>query len=125
VLAVLPCASLALPAALRASARSASYASRTAVSSMRATIAAASMPSTPCSAASICSSSSNTIGVVNCANCRARKTACSRSGAVRRVATIARHARAVAAMRGRGCVANGIPKRRRNSLKRFAAPAGV
>ena len=76
-------------------------------------IASASRPSTPESASISPSGSSNTSGVVNQPNCSARKTACSYSGACRRVATIARQARPVAEMRSRGCVANGIPRWRK------------
>ena len=51
--------------------------------------------------------------VVNCANCSARKTAYSRSGASRRVATTTRHIGHVPWTRSRGSVANGIPRSRK------------
>ena len=80
---------------------------------MAPTIASTSSPSTRDSATARSSWSSITSGVVNQPNCSARNTACSSSGACRRVATIARHAWPVAVTRGRGWVANGMPRRRK------------
>ena len=50
---------------------------------------------------------------MNWANCSARKTAYSRSGASRRVATTTRHIGHVPWTRSRGSVANGIPRSRK------------
>jgi hypothetical protein len=50
---------------------------------------------------------------VNHADWSARKALNSSSGARSRVATIARHARPVPTIRGRGSVANGIPRARK------------
>ena len=62
--------------------------------------------------------------VVNWASCSARKTAYSRSGASRRVATTTRHIGQVPWTRSRGSVANGIPRSRNVRYPR-AWPAGV
>ena len=70
------------------------------------------------------SASSRNAVLVNCANCRARKTASSRSGARRRVATTTRHIGHVPWTLSRGSVANGMP-RSRNERKPRAWPVAV
>jgi hypothetical protein len=107
--AALPWNSVGPPAAVRASARSASYASTTSGSSIAPTIASTSRPGTRSSACAMSESSSSTSDVVNQPNCSARKAAYSLAGSLSRVATMARHARLVPGMRARGSVANGIP----------------
>ena len=70
------------------------------------------------------SSSSSTSVVVNQPSCSARSTSCSRTGSSRRVATIARQARAVAAMRARGSESERHPEAAVEDVpERHARPA--
>ena len=68
------------------------------------------MPGSQASACSIPSGSSSVSVLVNCANWKARNTAHSRSGAIRRAATTTRHIGQVACGPSRGAVANGMPR---------------
>jgi hypothetical protein len=82
------------------------------------------MPGTQAIASSRSFGSSRFAVLVNCANCSARKTAYSRSGASRRVATTTRHIGHVPWTLSRGSVANGMPRSRKVRKPR-AWPAGV
>ena len=72
-------------------------------------IAAASIPGSWPRTRSSWASSSSSSGVVKLASWSARKTANSWPGLLRRVATTARQARAVALIRAFGAGENGIP----------------
>ena len=98
---------------MRASSRSRSKASSVAGSLVAAMICSASMPGTHSIALRNSLASSRNAVLVNCANWSARKTAYSRSGASRRVATTTRHIGHVPWTCSRGSVANGIPRSRK------------
>ena len=109
----LPWNSVCPPAALRASSRSAANAASVSGEVVARMTAAASSPGTRSSAAATPASVSRSSVVVNCANCSARNTDHSRSGAIRRVATTARHIGHVPCMWSRGSTENGMPRRRK------------
>ena len=120
----LSCSCVGEPAALRASARSRSYASATAGASIAAIAASMSIPSVPRSAAAMLLSWSRSSVVVKNASCSARKAAHSRPGACKRTATIARQERPVPTIRC-GFGARGMPNRRKRRAYPSAERSGA